>query len=253
MVFIKARVIASKSVQLALKGIRETIAEYTNHEINVVSGEIFMYTRIGGKIRKAREGKGYSQHELGAALGLTATAINYYEKGKRKVSIEDIFRLAAALKKPVEYFISDGKQLESEKPPLSKNNNPEIIKKLIGIPVLGTIHAGDVLASEHRLLGFLPTPACEAAFALVVKGDSMDGKGVCDGDLVLIRRQDHVDFNGQIVCALISGKETALKIYLREEGKIILRSANPSYTDIVFDSDGSLDIQGVYMGVFKLS
>jgi repressor LexA len=54
-----------------------------------------MYTRIGGKIRKAREEMGFPQHDLGAALGLTATAINYYEKGKRKVSIEEIYRLAS--------------------------------------------------------------------------------------------------------------------------------------------------------------
>jgi repressor LexA len=228
------------------------ITEYTNHVICVISGGIIMYTRIGGKIRKAREEKGYSQHELGMVLGLTATAINYYEKGKRKVSIEDIYRLSAVLKKPVEYFLSDVKQRKINQIPLTENDKPEMAKKLVGIPVLGNIHAGDVLVSEQSLLGLLPAPDCDASFALVVKGDSMEGKGICDGDLVLIRRQNHVDFNGQIICALISGKETSLKIYLREEGKIVLRSANPSYSDIVFDNDSSFTIQGVYAGVFKL-
>ena len=100
-----------------------------------------------------------------------------------------------------------------------------------------------------NILGYLPVPgekAAEGLFALKVKGNSMDGKGICDGDLVLLRRQDHVDFIGQVVCALINRIESSLKIYLEGEDKIILRSANPSYPDIVFENDGSVVIQGVY-------
>ncbi|NLW39259.1 MAG: hypothetical protein GXY90_11960 [Peptococcaceae bacterium] len=35
-------------------------------------------------------------------------------------------------------------------------------------------------------------------------------EGICDGDMVFIRRQSHVDFYGQISCALIHGKENSL-------------------------------------------
>jgi repressor LexA len=213
-----------------------------------------MYMRIGGKIKKAREERGFSQHELGAALGLTATAINYYEKGKRKVSIEEIYRLAGVLKKPAAYFLPDGGHPSNE---ILQNHNiakTEIVKDFSMIPVLGTVPAGRALISEQNLLGYLPVPggkAGEALFALVVKGNSMVGKGICDGDLVLIRRQHSVDSNGQIVCALVSGSESALKIYLKEKDKIILKSANPSYADIILADDGSLVIQGVYAGTFK--
>ncbi len=209
-----------------------------------------MYTRIGGIIRKARIDRGFSQHELGAALGLTATAINYYEKGKRKISIEDIYRLSAVLKKPVEYFLPNASQ---DSKITAKNKKREYnSKELAGIPVLGVIRAGEPLFSEQNCLGYLPVPgekAGEVSFALKVKGNSMDGKGICDGDLVLIRRQSTVDFNGQIVCVLVNS-ENALKIYLKEEDKIILRSANPTYQDIVID-EISVVIQGVYAGVFK--
>lgn len=201
-----------------------------------------MYKIIGGLIKKARIYRGFSQHDLGAALGLTATAINYYEKGKRKISIEDVYRLAAALKKPVEYFLPD----------LKRTNGKET--DIVDIPVLGTIRAGEALLSEQNLLGYLPVPeekAGEVTFALKVKGNSMDGKGIYDGDLVLIKRQDHVDFNGQIVCALIDGNENALKLYYEEEGKIILRPANPGYPDIVLDNQASVVIQGVCAGIFK--
>lgn len=212
-----------------------------------------MYARIGGIIRKAREERGFSQHELGAALGLTATAINYYEKGKRKISIEDVYRLAAALKKPVEYFLPKG-GLQDNKGKAKNIRHNNYFKDLIKIPVLGTIRAGEALFSEQNLLGYLPIPwekAGEEYFALKVKGNSMDGKGICEGDLVLIRRQSYVDFNGQIVCALINGVENALKLHYKEEDKIILRSANPSYPDIVLGNEVSIVIQGVYAGVFK--
>jgi repressor LexA len=235
-----------------LKGIELAVLEYKKQLKQTNFGVGLMYTRIGSIIRKARIDRGFSQHELGAALGLTATAINYYEKGKRKISIEDIYRLAAALKKPVEYFLPDWKNQNIEKAHKIKTLNN--YKQLIGIPVLGTIRAGEALFSEQNLLGYLPIPADKAAevlFALQVKGNSMNGKGICDGDLVLIRRQRHVDFNGQIVCALINGEENALKIHIKQEDKIILRSANQLYPDIIIDNENSLVIQGVYAGIFK--
>jgi repressor LexA len=213
-----------------------------------------MYTRIGGKIRKAREERGLSQHDLGAALGLTATAINYYEKGKRKVSIEEIYRLSGVLKKPVQYFLPEGGLLNNKSTPDPVNIKTELMSGIRMIPVLGTVPAGRAFFSEQNLLGYLPVPSEKAGdefFALVVEGNSMVGKGICDGDMVIIKRQQRVDYNGQIVCALVNSSENALKIWLKENDKIILKSANPSYGDIVLDNDGSLTIQGVYAGTFK--
>jgi len=213
-----------------------------------------MYAGIGARIKKARAERCLSQYDLGAMLGLTATAINYYEKGKRKIGIEDLHRLAKVLAKPVAYFLSDHDLSASnglKQPPIEK---AEIIDDLKEIPVLGTIRAGEASFSRQSLIGFLPLPRMKAgaiAFALRVKGDSMIGEGIHEGDLVLINRQSHVDFNGQIVCALINGEESSLKILLKEKDKIILRSANPTYPDIVLENESELTIQGVYAGVFK--
>jgi transcriptional regulator with XRE-family HTH domain len=82
-----------------------------------------MYALIGARIKKAREKKFISQAELGARLGVTATAINYYEKGKRKINIEDLFRLAAALEKPVEYFLPANPVY----PPIILNSETELV------------------------------------------------------------------------------------------------------------------------------
>ncbi|MDD4238216.1 MAG: helix-turn-helix transcriptional regulator [Desulfotomaculaceae bacterium] len=65
---------------------------------------MFVEIGVGARIKKAREGKFLSLAGLGAKLELTATAINYYEKGKRKFSIDDLLRLSEVLTKPVLYF-----------------------------------------------------------------------------------------------------------------------------------------------------
>jgi len=213
-----------------------------------------MYAMIGARIKKARIERCLSQNDLGAILGLTATAINYYEKGKRKIGIEDLYRLAEALEKPVEFFLSGEDSPISNRGKQTAGIGAEIINDMTNIPVMGAIRAGEAVFSEQSLIGLLPLPrkkAGEVTFALWVKGDSMAGEGIHEGDLVLIRRQSHVDFNGQIVCALINGEENTLKIFLKEKDKIILRSANPAYPDIVLENECSLSIQGVYAGVFK--
>jgi repressor LexA len=123
----------------------------------------------------------------------------------------------------------------------------------MGIPVLGAVRAGEPSEAQQRVIGCLPLPreiAGGGYFALRVKGDSMINEGICEGDLVLIRRQSHVDFNGQIICALVNGENT-LKIFVVEKEKVLLRAANRSYPDIVLKNERELTIQGVYAGVFK--
>lgn len=213
-----------------------------------------MYVRIGAKIKKAREENLLSQAELGAKLGVTATAVNYYEKGKRKISIDDLYRLAAALKKPVDFFLSDGPE-PSKKKKKSPRCSTEIFHDMIKIPVVGQIKAGEPETAEQNVVGYLPFPKqfiVEPDFALMIKGDSMEGIGISDGDLVLIRRQSYVDYNGQVICAIVSGQESTLKIYRKEkDGRVFLRAANPVYPDMVINDEKDLLVQGVYAGVFK--
>ncbi|MCL6558608.1 MAG: helix-turn-helix domain-containing protein [Firmicutes bacterium] len=215
-----------------------------------------MYDRIGANIKRAREEMRLSQAELGSMLGVTATAVNYYEKGKRKIDIDDLYRLSIITEKPLEYFLEDGRgKHKGDAKHLSKEKTGKILD-LIDIPVVGVIRAGEPLLSDQSLSGYLPFPremADMATFALWVTGDSMVEEGIEEGDLVFIRRQDHVEYNGQIVCALINGEESALKIFFKEgEGRIRLRSANSNYPDIVLENHDEIEIQGVYAGVYKL-
>jgi repressor LexA len=214
-----------------------------------------MFVEIGARIKKAREEKFLSQAGLGAKLGLTATAINYYEKGKRKISIEDLLRLSEVLAKPVLYFLPGVDEHDNTPDKPNSNKRIETFYHLTGIAVLGNVRAGQPMFSEQNIIGMLPIPRDKVGkehFALQVKGDSMVGAGINEGDLVLIRRQSHVDFDGQIICALVNGEESTLKIFHQDnDGNISLVAANPSYPDLLLSAPGDLVIQGVYAGVYK--
>lgn len=69
------------------------------------------YDYIGAKIKEARESQGLSQAELGEKIGYSGTAINYYEKGKRKISVLDLVKIANALNRPYQYFLQDAHEV----------------------------------------------------------------------------------------------------------------------------------------------
>lgn len=64
-----------------------------------------LYQRIGQRIKIAREQLGLSQSDLATQLGYSSAAtVSHFESGLRKISIEDLFRIADVLQLPVEYF-----------------------------------------------------------------------------------------------------------------------------------------------------
>ena len=75
-------------------------------------------------------------------------------------------------------------------------------------------------------------------FVLRVKGESMIEAGILDGDLVIVRREQTAR-DGDIVVALAGDDETAdeatVKTFLRKRNKIVLRPANETMEDLVFD------------------
>ncbi len=103
----------------------------------------------------------------------------------------------------------------------------------VAVPILGRIRAGEPdLAAEHREeVIFLPADfAGKDVFALRVKGDSMTGAGIADGDLVLVRKQAAAE-NGDIVVALL-GEEATVKRLVKKGGGILLCPENKNYSPI---------------------
>jgi repressor LexA len=130
----------------------------------------------------------------------------------------------------------------------------------VGIPILGRIAAGaPVLAEEHRdgVLPIVPDALPgrpEDFFALRVRGESMIGAHICDGDLVVVRRQDSAQPNDIVVAVLGDGgePEATVKRFVRDGERIILKPENAAMEPIIVDAGTrALAILGKVIGVVR--
>ena len=108
------------------------------------------------------------------------------------------------------------------------------------VPILGTVRGGVGGVAEEEILGYEPVDASrfgkgEDFFWLRVTGDSM-APVLCEGDLVLIRRQDTVD-SGRYAVALVDGEEGLVKQVFHGPGWLELRSVNPYYPPRRFEGE----------------
>lgn len=107
------------------------------------------------------------------------------------------------------------------------------------IPLLGTIAAGKPLLSEENLDGYVSiaepfVKPGKSYFALRVRGESMVGAGILEGDLAVVEQtSDAVD--GQIVVAVIENAIT-LKRFYREDARIRLQPENPAFEPIYVEN-----------------
>ncbi len=104
-----------------------------------------------------------------------------------------------------------------------------------GIPILGSVAAGEPILAVEDALGYLPFDPGKSGdfFALRIRGESMINAGILDGDMVVVRRQPSAE-NGEIVVALI-GDEATCKKLRRRNGEVWLLPENEAYEPI----DGS--------------
>ncbi|MFO1499540.1 MAG: transcriptional repressor LexA [Verrucomicrobiota bacterium] len=174
--------------------------------------------------------------EIAAHFGFQSTraAADHLEALKRKGMLESAPGKARALR---------------VKSPLQR-----LRQRVVDIPLLGNIPAGfaDLREQEIRRcisidtqsLGLRPT---RQTFALRAKGDSMIGRHILDGDLVILEAGRTPD-NGEVVAALIDGEST-LKTFRLANGKPFLQAENPHYPSLIPAEE--LLIQGVMVGLLR--
>ncbi|MCE5301202.1 MAG: transcriptional repressor LexA [Spirochaetia bacterium] len=112
----------------------------------------------------------------------------------------------------------------------------ELMDQATGVPILGNISAGRPIEAIENPEGYIDSVADylgvkNDSFALKVKGDSMIGAGIFDGDIVFVRRQQTAD-DGEIVAAIIGDEVTVKRFFLTDRG-IELRAENPKYGPII--------------------
>lgn len=121
------------------------------------------------------------------------------------------------------------------------------------VPLVGDVAAGtDVLAQEN-VEELLPVPLDFTGdgelFMLRVRGESMVGVGILDGDFVIAVQQTTAK-KGDIIVAGIPGGEATVKTYEERNGKVVLVPANTSMSPMEFDP-GEVTVFGRVVTVMR--
>jgi SOS regulatory protein LexA len=188
---------------------------------------------VGENIRRLREERGINQRELAKKAGISHSYVSDVERGEAMPSLRFIEKIADAL------GVS----------PSALINRRGAEWEVIGVPVLGSVPAGDPFSEEEHLLGYMPLPKALVSgncFALKVTGDSMRDVGIEDGDYVLVEVQKTAQ-NGQTIVGRIQN-EVTIKRYYQIDGKVRLEPANARYRAI---EPGELEIIGIVRKVIK--
>ena len=123
--------------------------------------------------------------------------------------------------------------------------------KSVSVPVAGVISAGlpiEAIEDSSETVEIDPSlMGRNETYALRVKGQSMQDHHICDGDVVLIEKQDNVR-NGETVVALLDDGTVTLKDLYREKKGYRLQPRNPSFPPIYIDK---LTVQGKVIGLIR--
>jgi len=127
--------------------------------------------------------------------------------------------------------------------------------RTIPLPYYGKVHAGEPsLLAEHRR-GYLTMDRRfvphEESFFLKVKGDSMIGRGIHDGDFVMVDPISGRDAKDGSIIAARLGDEATIKTLTHQGSTIVLEPANPDDDKIVVKAEDDFAILGAVCGVFR--
>jgi len=184
--------------------------------------------------------------EAKTGVYISHSSLQKYVTGEREPPKSKVEVLAQFADKPLHWFYLE------EGMPLPK----EAYKQgtVVQVPILGIIRAGEPIYAAQNIIGHRAIEPERVKngeyFYLRVKGDSMAGSRVMEGDLVLVRCQEEVE-NGEIAVVMIDRDEATLKRVYRTNGQLILQPDNPRYQPLILDQGDVRIIGKVIEVVFK--
>jgi repressor LexA len=103
-----------------------------------------------------------------------------------------------------------------------------------GLPVLGSVAAGQPILAEENIEDYVSVPdiagGSDGEYVLRVRGDSMKDAGILEGDLVVVHSQQTAR-DGDVVVALL-GEEATVKRFFRETDHVRLQPENDAMEPI---------------------
>lgn len=194
---------------------------------------------------KLKTENGFTTEQLSQRSGVPKGTLNKLLNGEtRNPTGATLKKIAGALKCPVELLYSQG-----EDSIISIRNAADILPvHRRALPLLGEVAAGVPIYADEQLETAFCDDSLSCDFALRVRGDSMTGARIHDGDIVFIRSQEDVD-DGDIAVVLLNDEATLKRVYHIKNGLQLL-PMNPRYAPMVytFDNCDSIRILGKAVG-----
>lgn len=187
------------------------------------------------RLEKAMSVRGMKQVELVEITGISKGAISSYLNGEYVPKQQNTYKLSKALNVNPAWLM--GKDVEMDVLP-----DNIIIPTFKRVPILGEIAAGEPIyvPEEHGSYININGDA-QIDFCLKVKGNSMIGARIYDGDLVFVRKQPSVE-NGEIAVILVDGEATLKRFYKTGE-MVVLKPENNAYQPMVYTEKDFKDVR----------
>jgi repressor LexA len=183
--------------------------------------------RIVDFIAETVQKRGYppTVREIGEAVGLTSSSSVHAQ-------LANLERRGLLRKDPTK--------------PRAMTLSPSERAEGVVVPLVGRIAAGTPVLAEQNVEDHLVVPMGFAGdaehFALTVRGDSMVGAGIFDGDVVIVRAQNAAD-DRDVVAVLLHGpaeEEATVKRIRRQRGRMMLVPENPAMDPFEMDPQGRI-------------
>ena len=218
--------------------------------------------KLGEIIKNYRETNKLSLNDFAIRTGYSKTYISMLENNYNPSTKKPIIPTPITLKKCADAMSMSLNELVSNLDPdqvidlvyvtpIPNFDNIIPIKKK-SFPVIGTIAAGTPIDAEQNIETYVPEDEdLDADYALRIKGDSMIGDDINDGDIVFIRQQPDVE-DGEIAAVYVDGGATLKRVFKIGES-VQLRSSNSKYKPMNFTADSCDDFRILGKAVKKLS
>lgn len=205
----------------------------TIHEFPSPTGDITdRQRRILEAIRDSVATRGYppSMREIGDAVGLTSSSSVKHQLSA--LQAKGYLRQDPNRPRALDVVMPDEQPDVTTATPAPAGDRTD--EHIVDVPLVGRIAAGGPILADQQVEDVFALPRRLTGdgelFMLNVVGDSMIDAAICDGDWVVVRRQQTAE-NGDIVAALLDDEAT-VKTFRRRDGHVWLIPHNPAYTPI---------------------
>ncbi len=181
--------------------------------------------RFGQRLTLAIAQRSQTTYSVAHAVSLSAGTISRYCNGLISPKLTTVYALANYLRvNPTWLMGYDEMGMEATGSPAPDNILPISTHP---VKLLGAIAAGEPIYADEQIDCYVNNGDERADFCLKIKGDSMIGARIYDGDIVFIKAQPDVE-DGEIAAVMIDDEATLKRVYKFGE-RIQLRAENPAY------------------------